>query len=753
MEEMLCSLASPSFLMWVSKGGQFKTRGNVISFSQDVAMLYSSLPRLPEELDILIVRKPDARDPASYKDFRVRKKKVLDFLDFLKANNPYYAHIKIRHPDDVDLPEDGDILQRLPNVVAPDSGKSTASMKNATGNSFNDADDLEEQSFEPEELIQEQTSFVPSFLPGRTELDAIHSGLQSHGLIDTSQTILPWPTIGEPLSEFTTDGLFTKAFPALFPLGKGDFSLPRKKSLALHEWVRHLIRFHDSRFARHPRFRFFALNLIFRHRAMGRGRFLFSRDIGNRDMTVAQLRFALKEDRGHILASKIVRCLQTVRGTRPYWHMEGAKLRQMIEQIGTPTLFYTLSMADLSWPDLHRLMPEDPFQIGLTAGESFRIRSRNLANNPHIVSAYLSVKHQHLRETVFNHLRESCEAPVSDFWYRVEWQARGSGASSTTVFLFSNFFMRSTGHIHGFLWLKDALPIDELDWDNSNDLQRIIDYFSSIITAYNPDPFRPRGREDCLLKDILSPHTLSSWQLEDDHCALCNRCQKHGSLRHGVRACVPAQCYKSGSCRFHFPYACSLEPAAFIEENSAVSRKRFSAVRNDPWMNQHSKTLLLGWRANVDLQPVLDRKAAIKYVSKYASKPEILSQSYRDALGDFCSRMPQELPAESAVRRLFAKMAADRDISAQEAVHLLLGDKLVGCSRTFVNLNANIDAPHLLKETAGLDEGDTTFETTFFRHYENRPLGQSALNAVEFCKKFDVKHGEFCFQFFSYNFN
>ena len=114
--------------------------------------------------------------------------------------------------------------------------------------------------------------------------------------------------------------------------------------------------------------------------------------------------------------------------------------------------------------------------------------------------------------------------------------------------------------------------------------------------------------------------------------------------------------------------------------------------------------------------------------------------------------MPQELPAESAVRRLFAKMAADRDISAQEAVHLLLGDKLVDCSRTFVNLNANIDAPHLLKETAGLDEGDTTFETTFFRHYENRPLGQSALNAVEFCKKFDVKHGEFCFQF-SYNFN
>ena len=62
--------------------------------------------------------------------------------------------------------------------------------------------------------------------------------------------------------------------------------------------------------------------------------------------------------------------------------MEGAKLREMIEQVGTPTLFYTLSMVDLSWPDLHRPIPEDPFGEGLSATESFRVRSKNLAENP-----------------------------------------------------------------------------------------------------------------------------------------------------------------------------------------------------------------------------------------------------------------------------------------------------------------------------------------------------------------------------------
>ena len=235
--------------------------------------------------------------------------------------------------------------------------------------------------------------------------------------------------------------------------------------------------------------------------------------------------------------------------------------------------------------------------------------------------------------------------------------------------------------------------------------------------------------------------------MEEDHCALCNRCQKHGKITRGVRACLPSQCYKKGCCRFHFPYPVSAAATASVDGEETGFRKRFSAKRNDPWMNQHSTPVLLAWRANVDLQPVLDKKAAIQYISKYASKPEVLSQSYREALSDFCSRTPHDVPAEKAVARLFAKMAADRDISAQEAVHLLLGDKLVGCSRTFVNINAYIDAPHLLKETPGVDDDDCAFENAFFASYEKRPIELEQLSAVEYCRRFDVKRSSF-FSFF-----
>ena len=59
-------------------------------------------------------------------------------------------------------------------------------------------------------------------------------------------------------------------------------------------------------------------------------------------------------------------------------------------------------------------------------------------------------------------------------------------------------------------------------------------------------------------------------------------------------------------------------------------------------------------------------------------------------------------------------MAADRDILAQEAVHLLLGDQLVECSRSFVNLNSQVNALHALRNAIDLGDKDTTFEESFF---------------------------------------
>ena len=87
--------------------------------------------------------------------------------------------------------------------------------------------------------------------------------------VDESSAFMKWPTCGStPISEFTTEGYWTQAFPTLFPTGAGDFRSPRVRSVTLADYLKHLMRYKDGRFAQHPRFRYFALNTLMRWRAL-----------------------------------------------------------------------------------------------------------------------------------------------------------------------------------------------------------------------------------------------------------------------------------------------------------------------------------------------------------------------------------------------------------------------------------------------------------------------------------------------------
>ena len=58
-------------------------------------------------------------------------------------------------------------------------------------------------------------------------------------------------------------------FPTLFPIGIVDWLQPRLKIVRLHEYGLHLLKYFDQRFGKHPRFRYFVLNMIMRHRIQG----------------------------------------------------------------------------------------------------------------------------------------------------------------------------------------------------------------------------------------------------------------------------------------------------------------------------------------------------------------------------------------------------------------------------------------------------------------------------------------------------
>ena len=207
--------------------------------TQDITTIATSLPRLPKELDVLTVRK-DGSD-STHHDFRVRKAVLLKALLWLKQHNKYYRKIDIDYNALNDLLEDGNL---------PDLSDIKSSSITEKESSLQDSD----------EEAHDIESFVPIATQKLTEIEAVKKSIQEKQE-SADQTAVPWPPRGDtPVNEFNTEGYMSCAFPTLFPTGAGDFLAPRERVVTVGNYFKHLIRCDDGRFARHPHFRYFALN-------------------------------------------------------------------------------------------------------------------------------------------------------------------------------------------------------------------------------------------------------------------------------------------------------------------------------------------------------------------------------------------------------------------------------------------------------------------------------------------------------------
>ena len=103
---MLVSAIMPVMSIYRLPHGQYGYSGHVINFPQDVKSFATKLPRLPTEIDILVVRKEREQ---TQKDFHVRRRVIEEALTWLMANNVYYRNIGVSLDQDTlaMLPEDG----------------------------------------------------------------------------------------------------------------------------------------------------------------------------------------------------------------------------------------------------------------------------------------------------------------------------------------------------------------------------------------------------------------------------------------------------------------------------------------------------------------------------------------------------------------------------------------------------------------------------------------------------------------------
>jgi len=209
--------------------------------------------------------------------------------------------------------------------------------------------------------------------------------------------------------------------------------------------------------------------------------------------------------------------------------------------------------------------------------------------------------------------------------------------------------------------------------ENENLMKNMIQYIDSMVTTINSGIFAAIPQ--------IHPCQKSSSEIEDDlqdYIELINKLQRH--TRCSPLYCI--RCNKSGqeACRFGFPK--ELTDRTFIRDDNH-GQPELVTSRNDPYINPHNRLQLQGWRANVDLKPVLTIHAALQYISKYASKSEPRSMAFSDIFNQILNKSKPEEISLISIQKLLINSVTERDISAQETCHLLLSIPLYHSSRNF----------------------------------------------------------------------
>jgi ATP-dependent DNA helicase PIF1 len=364
VEELLIARVYVHLQVVRVRGQQHRYTGHVCCFGQNTPKTWRQLPRLPTELNILVVR-PAAVEGGEYlsrrftKRYTVRRSAIVQWLYFLKVNHPDYRDVEICSTRLTSLPENGSILDQLPHINESESDSSgptahpTAPVQRPPAVDPLPAElgsNILDGEFDDDVL----DTLVPDLVPDLNELELLGREVQHQQDIRAGLEV---PTVRQtPLSERSASFIMRGAFPTLFPYGKADFDMPRSRTVTLAAYAKHMLKYQDGRFGRHPLFRYYVFNRIMREQALSATRFLCGRSDEN-GLSLDELSNLINGNGGGQLLNKIVRHARNLKGTRPYWRQKRNELTAYAENIKSGSLFFTLSAANLHWHDLHSYMP------------------------------------------------------------------------------------------------------------------------------------------------------------------------------------------------------------------------------------------------------------------------------------------------------------------------------------------------------------------------------------------------------------
>jgi len=674
VEEALIARVHPVVFVFKIRGQQRAYSGHVMNFVQHVEQIATRLPNDIRSISTVILLNRDT--PHGMVQFRVRAARVRQALIWLKGNNQYYTDIIIDEENIANLPADGDVSHLLPNVHL---------------DGLADEADINQD--------QANNTLESSCFPNLPVLDAaqvIDNNLRAAVAEQPNAEIEggDWPALdNDPLNEFQSEGLICKAFPVLFPYGRGDLREPRLQTISKHNYFKYLMQYRDGRFANDPRFPYYAYNSLARWDALNCGN-VYVRQHRLEGLSADDM-LAMAHDRNCDLASSIMYYGVSLRGTRAYWKQRCSELIQMVRQLGTPTVFFTLSAADYHWPDLFRLLCPTVDPDTLSEGQ----RSALMHDNPYTVAWFFEKRCDLFMKKFLMKF-----FAIKDFWWRFEWQFRGSP------------------HIHGLLWLEDAPDCSDIDSLSEEARAAVVTYFDSMVTACLNQRYiiLPPGNPCRRRLTDLSPE-----ERERDLDRLLSAVQRHS--RCGPYCMRRKRNSRVMACRFGFPMQ--------LEETSSLRSEggswKFVPRRNDPLIQRYNRYVTQVWRGNTDFSAITSHDAVVNYISKYASKGEHASEAFSEVLRRVINRNNSEAPAATLIRQLLVSSVAERNYSAQEVMHLVMGWPLYHSSRSMIVLSLANEWRRLGRN----ESSDTEIQ------YANRGADMSEISLFEYAKRFYTRSG------------
>ena len=123
----------------------------------------------------------------------------------------------------------------------------------------------------------------------------------------------------------------TRAFPTLYPYGTGDLRSERPREIKPAEYFKHLMWYKDGRFARHFRWRYFALNSRMRWSALQEGKVYVRQNLSDTQIDVSDIQEMIAQGDQN-LADKIMRYGEALRGLRQFWMARRYELSDFINK-------------------------------------------------------------------------------------------------------------------------------------------------------------------------------------------------------------------------------------------------------------------------------------------------------------------------------------------------------------------------------------------------------------------------------------